>query len=216
MQALPLHKAFLAVYQQALLTNIKDMLSVASLMVQLSPSSSWAEAMHASEFFARLLATLIEDKAKNDNTLVLVEVINLFARMIMQDSAVFVQLVALSSSILNKPAEYLMNGFLDQWWAKVCCLASHNAIIYRIFSSITSSIHQDVNWLLWPQPSYSPQAIARSSTASHHQRLSIFGWMYWESLEKPLARIQEKMMKSERVISFCRQEKLTGDHLVRR
>jgi hypothetical protein len=154
MQALPLHKAFLAVYQQALLTNIKDMLSVASLVVQLSPSSSWAEAMHASEFFARLLATLIEDKAKSDNTLVLVEVINLFARMIMQDSAVFVQLVSLSSSILNKPAEYLMNGFLDQWWAKVCWLASHQAVIYLIFSLITSSIHRGVNWLLWPQPNY--------------------------------------------------------------
>jgi hypothetical protein len=125
MQAIPLHKAFLSVYQQALLSNIKDMLSVASLMVQLAPSSLWAEAMHSSELFARLLATLIEDKAKNDNTLVLVEVINLFARMIMQDSTVFVQLVALSSSILNKPADYLMNGFLDQWWAKVRQIISH-------------------------------------------------------------------------------------------
>lgn len=118
MQALPLHKAFLEVYQRALLTNIKDMLSVANLMVQLAPSSLWAEAMHTSQFFAKLLASLIEDKSKNDNTLVLVEVINLFARMILQDSAVFVQLVVLSSDVLGKPADYLMNGFLDQWWAK--------------------------------------------------------------------------------------------------
>jgi len=146
MQALPLHKAFLSVYENALLTNTKDMLSVASLIVQLVPSSLWAEAMHVSEFFARLLSSLIDDKAKHDNTLVLVEIINLFARMIMQDSAVFVQLIAFSSSILNKPATYLMNGFLDQWWAKArnVILTSWGATDSNS-SLITLSIHRDVN-----------------------------------------------------------------------
>lgn len=95
------------------------MLSVVTLMVQLSPSSQWAEPMHVSGFFAKLLGSLIEDKSKSENTLVLVEVINLFARMIVRDAVVFVQLVSASSTHLNKPETYLMNGFLDQWWAKV-------------------------------------------------------------------------------------------------
>ncbi|PVG00491.1 ARM repeat-containing protein [Serendipita vermifera] len=118
LQALPLHEAFLQVYQQALSTNIKDMLSAANLMIQLAPSAMWGEAMHNSTFFAKLLDSVIEDKSKHENSLILVEVLHLFARMIMQDPMVFVQLVAASSSILNQPPAYLMNGFLDQWWAK--------------------------------------------------------------------------------------------------
>ncbi|CAG8705785.1 6077_t:CDS:2, partial [Acaulospora colombiana] len=118
LQALPLHQAFLQVYQQALSTNIKDMLSAANLIVQLAPSAMWGEAMHNSTFFAKLLDSVIEDKGKQENSLILVEVLHLFARMIMKDPMVFVQLVAASSSTLNQPPAYLMNGFLDQWWAK--------------------------------------------------------------------------------------------------
>jgi hypothetical protein len=119
MQALPLHRAYLQVYNTALAGSVRQMLFTVSLMVQLSPSSQWAEAMHTSGFFAKLLDSVIEDKAKNENTLTLVEVINVFARMIMSDATVFVQLVA-ASARENMPETYLMNGFLDQWWAKVC------------------------------------------------------------------------------------------------
>lgn len=118
MQALPLHQAYLQVYKVALPADVRHMLSTVSLMVQLSPSSQWAEAMHISGFFAKLLDSLIEDKAKNENTLTLVEVINVFARMIISDATVFVQLVAASAGP-GKPETFLMNGFLDQWWAKV-------------------------------------------------------------------------------------------------
>ncbi|KAG8825707.1 hypothetical protein FRC19_010697 [Serendipita sp. 401] len=117
-QALSLHQGYLQAYTTANGLNVKDVLSAAMLMVQLAPSNMWAEAMHASGFFAKMLSSIIEDKAKNDNTLVLVEVLQLFARMIMQDAGVFVQLVAASSTHLNQSADYLMTGFLDQWWAK--------------------------------------------------------------------------------------------------
>jgi hypothetical protein len=95
------------------------MLSVADIMVQMAPSELWAQAMHQSGFFAKLLDSVIQDKAKHDNSLVLVEDLHLFARMIMNDPIVFVQLVAASSDTLKQPPAYLMNGFLDQWWAKV-------------------------------------------------------------------------------------------------
>ncbi|KAG8829540.1 hypothetical protein FRC17_006424 [Serendipita sp. 399] len=117
-QAGPLHQAYLQAYNTALGLNVKDVLAAATLMVQLAPSSMWAEAMHNSGFFAKMLISVIQDKAKNENTLVLVDVLQLFARIIMQDAGVFVQLVAASSTHLKQTAEYLMNGFLDQWWAK--------------------------------------------------------------------------------------------------
>lgn len=88
------------------------------LQVQIAPSSLWAEAMHVSGFFPRLLNTLIEDdKAKN--TLILVDIIQLFARIIMKDVNAFFQLVAAAAGSLNKTESYLLTGFLDQWWAKV-------------------------------------------------------------------------------------------------
>jgi hypothetical protein len=107
------------VYKDALLSNIKDMLTLCQLMVQMSPSALWAEAMHASGFFSQLLGSLIEDKAKSDSTLVLVEVLQLFARIILVDSSVFLKLIEASAGPLKKTPEWLLVGFLDQWWNKV-------------------------------------------------------------------------------------------------
>jgi hypothetical protein len=107
------------VYKDALLSNIKDMLTLCQLMIQMSPSALWAEAMHASGFFAQLLGSVIEDKTKSDNTIVLVEVLQVFARIILVDSSVFLRLIEASAVPLKKTPEWLIVGFLDQWWNKV-------------------------------------------------------------------------------------------------
>lgn len=119
LQALPIFQACSMVYKDALPGNIKEMLSICQLLVQLSPSVLWAEAMHASGFFARLLGSLIDDKSKADNTLLLVEVLQLFARIIMVDSSVFLKLIEASAGPLQKTPDWLLVGFLDQWWNKV-------------------------------------------------------------------------------------------------
>jgi hypothetical protein len=107
------------IYKDALLSNIKDMLTLCQLMIQMSPSVLWAEAMHASGFFAQLLGSLIEDKTKSDNTIVLVEVLQVFARIILVDPSVFLRLIEASAGPLKKTPEWLIVGFLDQWWNKV-------------------------------------------------------------------------------------------------
>ncbi|CAG7848308.1 SubName: Full=Uncharacterized protein {ECO:0000313/EMBL:CCA73991.1} [Serendipita indica DSM 11827] len=78
LQALPLHQAYLQVYKTAITADVKTVLGTACMMVQLSVDGRlWAEAMHTSGFFAHILSAVIEDRTKNDNTLVLVEFDNI-------------------------------------------------------------------------------------------------------------------------------------------
>lgn len=131
-----MHQAFSGIYKAALASNVKDMLSVCLLMVQIAPSALWAEAMHASGFFAQLLNSIIEDKAKSDNTLILVEVLHLFARIILADAAVFLKLVEASAGPLKKTSDWLMVGFFDQWWNKVRAIRSYGT------NSLLASVRQ--------------------------------------------------------------------------
>lgn len=48
--------------ENAVSTNVKDVLVTLNLMVQVTPSSLWAEPMHNSGLFKSLLHTVINDK----------------------------------------------------------------------------------------------------------------------------------------------------------
>jgi hypothetical protein len=61
-QGLELFNALGRCMQQAVLTNIKDVLITLNLMIQVAPSSMWADGMHQSGLFKWLLKLVISDK----------------------------------------------------------------------------------------------------------------------------------------------------------
>ena len=52
-------------------------------------------------------------------SLFLTELIYLFARMVMADRPIFVQLMSATTLVQNTTETKLYEGLLDQWWSKV-------------------------------------------------------------------------------------------------
>jgi len=100
--------------------NVKHLLGTVNLMTQLASLSTGnasalcAEAMHVSGFFGKILTGLID--GNKNLTLALVEVNQVFARIILASPDIFVQLVAAAAPVVGKTEEWLLTGFLDQWW----------------------------------------------------------------------------------------------------
>ena len=119
-QGLELHKAFNLVFEGTSGVNVKHLLETVNLMTQLASLSTGnasalcAEAMHVSGFFGKILAGLID--GNKNMTLALVEVNQVFARIILATPDIFVQLVAAAAPVVGKTEEWLLTGFLDQWW----------------------------------------------------------------------------------------------------
>ena len=57
--------------------NVKDLITTVDLLIQLTPSALWGEALHASGFFAHVMSTLSEDKASHPRTSLFSAVISL-------------------------------------------------------------------------------------------------------------------------------------------
>ncbi|KDQ20506.1 hypothetical protein BOTBODRAFT_309717 [Botryobasidium botryosum FD-172 SS1] len=119
-QGLPLHQACKQCMSQALSANVKDLLINLNLMVQVAPSSLWAEAMHVSGLFWDLLKAVIDDKRSSN---ILTEHIYIFARMVLQDPLVFCQLISATASAQGIPETELYDKLLDQWWRKFDVMA---------------------------------------------------------------------------------------------
>ncbi|KDR83604.1 hypothetical protein GALMADRAFT_219426 [Galerina marginata CBS 339.88] len=114
--ATDLFRAFLSAFNSKIVgVNAKELLQSLGLLVQLSPSDLWGEALHTSGLFAHLLKTLIAGEA---DTLLLTEHIYLFSRIILSDRRMFLQLMSASSSVLNQSEAFLYDNLLDQWWGK--------------------------------------------------------------------------------------------------
>jgi hypothetical protein len=100
--------------------NVKHLLETVNLMIQLASLSTGnasalcAEAMHVSGFFEKMLTGLID--GNKNMTLALVEVNQIFARVILASPDVFMQLVAAVVPVVGKTEEWMLTGFLDQWW----------------------------------------------------------------------------------------------------
>ncbi|KDQ29318.1 hypothetical protein PLEOSDRAFT_1038626 [Pleurotus ostreatus PC15] len=95
--------------------NLKQMIVSLEFLVQLTPASVWAEPMHTSGLFAHLITKVTDDDA---GSIVLTELIYLFARMVMADRPIFVQLMSATTSVQNTTETKLYEGLLDQWWSK--------------------------------------------------------------------------------------------------
>jgi hypothetical protein len=110
------------------------MIIALNILVQVTPSSLWGEAMHVSGLFSYLLETLLENEVRNlfvswlewcscfceqAAVVLLTEIIYLLARIAMADRQMFLQLISATASSQNKPESPLYEGLLDQWWCKV-------------------------------------------------------------------------------------------------
>jgi hypothetical protein len=119
-QGLELHKAFNLVFEGTSGVNVKHLLETVNLMIQLASLSTGnasalcAEAMHVSGFFGKILTGLID--GNKNMTLSLVEVNQVFARIILASPDIFMQLVAAAAPVVGQTEEWLLTGFLDQWW----------------------------------------------------------------------------------------------------
>ncbi|KAJ3548466.1 hypothetical protein NMY22_g1252 [Coprinellus aureogranulatus] len=105
----------IALKSSAALINLKDMIVDLEYLVQLAPSSLWGEPLHTSGLFCHLINTLVEGEA---SPMLLIEIIFLFARIIMADRQMFVQLLSAAAQATNQKEDYLWEGLLDQWWGK--------------------------------------------------------------------------------------------------
>lgn len=125
-QGLELHRAFNQVFEGTSGVNVKHLLETVNLMTQLASLSTGnasalcAEAMHVSGFFGKILTGLID--GNKSITLALVEVNQVFARIILASPDIFVQLVSAASPVVGQTEEWLLTGFLDQWWNLVCVI----------------------------------------------------------------------------------------------
>lgn len=117
--------------------NAKNLIQALNLLIQVSTSDIWGEAMHTSGLFSQLLKVLIAGEVLvipkepisfanttlicklQADTLLLTEHIYLFSRMVMSDKTMFLQLMSASAPLLNQQETTLYDLLLDQWWAKV-------------------------------------------------------------------------------------------------
>ena len=135
-QGLELHKAFSQVFEGTSGLNVKHLLETVNLMTQLASLSTGnasalcAEAMHVSGFFGKILTGLIE--GNKNMTIALVEVNQVFARIILASPDIFMQLVSAASPVVGQTEEWLLAGFLDQWWNLVCNLNESPTLLRTI------------------------------------------------------------------------------------
>ncbi|KAL0949404.1 hypothetical protein HGRIS_009466 [Hohenbuehelia grisea] len=109
-----LFNAFLAAYKSGPVTiNIKDMTIALNTLVQLAPAQLWAEGMHASGLFSYLLTYLLDGEKSG---ILATQLIYLFARMLLSDAQIVMQLLSATAVAQNKPEKELLDGLLDQWW----------------------------------------------------------------------------------------------------
>lgn len=127
-------RAFLiAIKSDAVMVNIKDMIVILGLLCQNSPASLWVEPMYNSGLFAYLITTLAEGEVRmicrfpkgstdlpKRGVYLLTEYVYLFARIVLADRAIFLQLMNATANATGLTEKYLFEGLLDQWWSKVC------------------------------------------------------------------------------------------------
>ncbi|KAG8934669.1 hypothetical protein FRC02_009496 [Tulasnella sp. 418] len=116
-----LFTAYAAALKQAVNTNQKDLLESIALLIQLSSSSlSWAGPMHTSGLFAQIVKHLTDGRG---SSIVLVEDLSVFSRMLLQDPTVFDQLVVETAKTKAISVEEQYDKLLDQWWRQFDSIA---------------------------------------------------------------------------------------------
>ncbi|KII94850.1 hypothetical protein PLICRDRAFT_47858 [Plicaturopsis crispa FD-325 SS-3] len=96
--------------------NVRDLLIALNLLFQLAPSSLWGEPLYISGLFTHILKTVLEDEEMA--TTLIVEHIQLLARIAMSDGRMFLQLMSATATAQNTSETNLWEGLLDQWWRR--------------------------------------------------------------------------------------------------
>ncbi|KAF8341568.1 ran binding protein 11 [Cantharellus anzutake] len=117
--AAELHSAYLQSVKSANGVNVKDVIDIINIMIQVAPSGLWAEAMHSSGLFDYMLNSVVRDKG---NDRLLIEEFHVFARIIIQDVTIFLRLVDAAQARTNGNID-LFDKLLDQWWRKFDSMA---------------------------------------------------------------------------------------------
>ncbi|KAG6830842.1 hypothetical protein H0H92_014494 [Tricholoma furcatifolium] len=96
-------------------TNATELMRALNLLLQVSPSNLWAEALHSSGLFGYLLTTLIEGEA---STLLLTEHVLFLSRVAVVDSGALLKLIAATGETHRLKEDYLYDNMFDQWFGK--------------------------------------------------------------------------------------------------
>ncbi|KAI0832484.1 ARM repeat-containing protein [Trametes gibbosa] len=113
MYALDLLRTFDTTIKQATLLNVKQIMCALRLMLQISPSGLWGEALHVSGLFTAIVKVLEEDKLE---ATVLTEYVYVLARVAIADRQLFLQLVSATAAAQNVKEEFIWEPILNQWW----------------------------------------------------------------------------------------------------
>ncbi|KZT42903.1 ARM repeat-containing protein [Sistotremastrum suecicum HHB10207 ss-3] len=110
-----LFSAYVSAISKIATANIKEIILSLNLIVQLAPSTLWAQAMHTSGLFALMVQNIIEDHQSPD---LITHYLFVFARIVLQDPSTFLQLISATAALKNVAEEIIFNGLLDQWRGK--------------------------------------------------------------------------------------------------
>ncbi|KAG7449051.1 ARM repeat-containing protein [Guyanagaster necrorhizus] len=114
--AVDLFKAFRQGFENVNITvNRKDLLVALNLIVSITPSSLWGEALHVSGLFAYLMKILLDGEIV---TYILAEHIYIWARIVMADRQMFLQLMTATVPVLGMTEAKLYERLMDVWWDK--------------------------------------------------------------------------------------------------
>ncbi|KAK0206374.1 armadillo-type protein [Desarmillaria ectypa] len=114
--AIDLFKAFRQGFENVNITvNRRDMLVALNLIVSITPSSLWGEALHVSGLFAYLMKILLDGEIV---TYILAEHIYVWSRIVMADRQMFLQLMTATAPVLGMTEAKLYERLMDAWWDK--------------------------------------------------------------------------------------------------
>jgi hypothetical protein len=112
--SLDLMNAIMSVMRgQALQTNQRGVLNCVNFMLQLAPSSLWAEPVHRSGFFNHIVKILEDD---DSSSAMLTECVFVLARIALTDREMFIRLVSAAAQVENVHEEKVWEVILDQFW----------------------------------------------------------------------------------------------------
>jgi len=181
-QGLELFNALGHCMQQAVSTNVKDVLIALNLVIQMAPSNVWADAMHHTGLFKWLLNFEVADKG---NVAVLKNIFYVFSRMILQDTAVFLQLLQANPS---PEGVQLLDRLLDVWWRRFDSMAEprHRKLTAMAMGRLVASGRPEIlkrmsgeTFNLWLDV-LGEMKEALASTDGHHLHL------YWKDGESDI------------------------------
>ncbi|THH15375.1 hypothetical protein EW146_g5093 [Bondarzewia mesenterica] len=107
--------AYRSAMDQAPLPNTKGLAVSLNLLFQMAPPALYAEGLHVSGLFSKLMKAIVED---DSDTILLTHYITIMARMTLADVQTFCQLMTATATALNTPETELWEGLLDQWWRR--------------------------------------------------------------------------------------------------